>query len=86
MHINIRIFKTCVCYCILLWQLPYSVYTAGVKFILVVDHKLSKAEELLNEMYKLYSDYVLKNPFYSVDMPIRYTHTCAGVRKRSVGN
>ena len=53
---------------------------------MVVDHKLSKAEELLNEMYKLYSDYVLKNPFYSVDMPIRYTHTCAGGRKRSVGN
>lgn len=43
----------------------------GVKFILVSDHKLNKAEELLNEIYKLYSDYVLKNPFYSVDMPIR---------------
>ena len=45
--------------------------SAGVKFILIGDHKLSRAEELLNEIYKLYSDYVLKNPFYSVDMPIR---------------
>ena len=49
----------------------FSVCTSGVKFILVADHKLSKAEELLNEMCKLYSDYVLKNPFYSVDMPVR---------------
>ena len=50
-----------------------------MKFILIGEHKLSKAEELINEIYKLYSDYVLKNPFYSVDMPIRYGEcVCVG--------
>ena len=44
--------------------------------ILIGEHKLSKAEELINEIYKLYSDYVLMNPFYSVDMPIRYGNMC----------
>ena len=58
-----------MCVCV---NSPFFVFIVGVKFILVSDHKLSKAGELLNEIYKLYSDYVLKNPFYSVDMPIRY--------------
>lgn len=26
---------------------------------------------LLKRIYELYSDYVLKNPFYSLEMPIR---------------
>lgn len=26
---------------------------------------------LLKRIYELYADYVLKNPFYSLDMPIR---------------
>lgn len=26
---------------------------------------------LLRRIYELYSDYVLKNPFYSLEMPIR---------------
>jgi len=43
----------------------------GVKFIVVADHKHTKVEELLKRIYELYSDYVLKNPFYSLDMPIR---------------
>lgn len=28
-------------------------------------------DALLRRIYELYSDYVLKNPFYSLDMPIR---------------
>lgn len=28
-------------------------------------------ETLLKKIYELYSDYVLKNPFYSLEMPIR---------------
>ena len=43
----------------------------GVKFIVVADHKHAKVEELLKRIYELYSDYVLRNPFYSLDMPIR---------------
>lgn len=28
-------------------------------------------DTLLRRIYELYADYVLKNPFYSLDMPIR---------------
>jgi len=44
-----------------------------VKFIIVADTRHQKVEELLKKIYEHYSDYVLKNPFYSLDMPIRYT-------------
>ena len=43
---------------------------AGVKFIVVAENK-QKVEELLKNIYELYADFVLKNPFYSLDMPIR---------------
>ena len=38
---------------------------------MITDTKQQKVEDLLAKIYELYSDYVLKNPFYSVDMPIR---------------
>ncbi len=47
-------------------------YISGVKFIIVADTRQKKVEELIGKIYELYSDYVLKNPFYSLDMPIRY--------------
>lgn len=28
-------------------------------------------EQLLRKIYELYADFVLKNPFYSLEMPIR---------------
>ena len=28
-------------------------------------------DQMLRKLYGLYADYVLKNPFYSLDMPIR---------------
>ncbi|CAD5229913.1 unnamed protein product [Bursaphelenchus okinawaensis] len=44
----------------------------GVKFIVVsspiIDRPVNK---LLRRVYELYSDFALKNPFYSIDMPIR---------------
>ncbi len=30
-----------------------------------------RLEILLRKIYELYADYVLKNPFYSLEMPIR---------------
>ena len=42
-----------------------------MKFIVIADNKQQKVEELLRKIYELYADYVLKNPFYSLDMPIR---------------
>lgn len=47
-------------------------FLTGVKFIVVVDKQQQKVSELLKKIYELYSDYVLKNPFYSLDMPIKY--------------
>ena len=46
----------------------------GVKFVLISD--LSQCsngskEDFLRKVYEIYSDYALKNPFYSLDMPIR---------------
>jgi hypothetical protein len=43
----------------------------GVKFIVVIDKQQQKVPELLKKIYELYTDYVLKNPFYSLDMPIK---------------
>ena len=43
----------------------------GVKFFVIVDHKQTATEPLLYRIYELYTDYVLKNPFYLIDMPIR---------------
>ncbi|KAL5264800.1 hypothetical protein ACHWQZ_G005760 [Mnemiopsis leidyi] len=43
----------------------------GVKFFVIVDHKQTACEPLLHRIYELYTDFVLKNPFYLIDMPIR---------------
>lgn len=43
----------------------------GVKFILISEPSQTGMEILLKKIYELYADYVLKNPFYSLEMPIR---------------
>ena len=45
----------------------------GMKLVLVVPLAFSEstAAELLNIIYISYTDYVLKDPFYALDMPIR---------------
>lgn len=44
----------------------------GVKFIVVASPLVVQSlDTLLRKIYELYSDYALKNPFYSIDMPIR---------------
>lgn len=43
----------------------------GVKFMVVADNLQIGVDLLLRKIYELYSDYVLKNPFYSLEMPIR---------------
>ncbi|XP_045494872.1 trafficking protein particle complex subunit 4 [Colias croceus] len=43
----------------------------GVKFILVTDPNMQGTEVVLKRIYELYADYALKNPFYSLEMPIR---------------
>ncbi len=43
----------------------------GTKFVVVADPQATNLDQLLKKIYELYSDYALKNPFYSLDMPIR---------------
>ncbi|CBY20552.1 unnamed protein product [Oikopleura dioica] len=45
----------------------------GTKFICQTDTKVTdeRAEAFLEKCYEIYSDYALKNPFYSLEMPIR---------------
>ncbi|AMD22712.1 HHL058Cp [Eremothecium sinecaudum] len=57
----------------------FFVYQAltGIKFVLVSTQRTTSnraiqiAENILRKVYCIYSDYVMKNPFYSVDMAIR---------------
>lgn len=43
----------------------------GVKMMVVADPTQAGMDILLKRIYELYSDYALKNPFYSLEMPIR---------------
>ncbi|XP_017484063.1 PREDICTED: trafficking protein particle complex subunit 4 [Rhagoletis zephyria] len=43
----------------------------GVKFIIISETGETGMDILLHKIYELYSDYVLKNPFYALEMPIR---------------
>lgn len=43
--------------------------TGETKKTLNTDYEI--AEDLLRKIYVVYSDYVMKNPFYSMDMPIK---------------
>lgn len=43
----------------------------GTKFFVVCEVGTPGMDTLLRNVYELYSDYVLKNPFYEVEMPIR---------------
>lgn len=42
----------------------------GVKFFLIAEPQTHSMASLLKSIYVLYSDYVLKNPFYVTEMPI----------------
>jgi len=43
----------------------------GIKFMVVADHAQGPLDALLRRIHELYSDFALKNPFYSLEMPIR---------------
>mmetsp|Transcript_40328 Transcript_40328/g.114172 ORF Transcript_40328/g.114172 Transcript_40328/m.114172 type:complete len:138 (-) Transcript_40328:791-1204(-) len=48
------------------YQTPTS-----TKFLVMVEPASPNVEKLLQTVYEYYADYVLKNPFYEVEMPIR---------------
>ena len=43
----------------------------GIKFFVTARPRTPDVPAFLKKVYAFYSDYVLKNPFYEVDMPIR---------------
>ncbi|XP_074652379.1 trafficking protein particle complex subunit 4-like isoform X2 [Tubulanus polymorphus] len=53
------------------FKLCCSQTLTGVKFIVLADPKQSGIDLLLRKLYEIYGDFALKNPFYSIDMPIR---------------
>jgi len=38
---------------------------------MLAEPMVSNLDNLLRQIYSLYSDFVLKNPFYELDMPIQ---------------
>lgn len=49
----------------------FNFYYVGTKFFVVCEPGTQHMENLLKHIYELYTDYVLKNPFYEMEMPIR---------------
>jgi trafficking protein particle complex subunit 4 len=49
----------------------FGSFLAGIKFLVVADPKQQNMDLLLKRIYELYADFALKNPFYSLEMPIR---------------
>ena len=43
----------------------------GLKFFVTADPDSKRLDEVLIRTYELYSDFVLKDPFYELEMPIR---------------
>ncbi|KAF4122471.1 trafficking protein particle complex subunit 4 [Geosmithia morbida] len=43
----------------------------GTKFLLFTDTTQTNVDVTIKRIYDLYADYVMKNPFYSLEMPIR---------------
>lgn len=43
----------------------------GTKFLLFTEPQQPNVDTILRRVYDLYSDYVMKNPFYQTEMPVR---------------
>ncbi|KAI6246620.1 Transport protein particle subunit trs23 [Erysiphe necator] len=54
----------------------------GIKFLLFTEPLQPNVDNIIIKIYELYVDYVMKNPFYQLDMPIR----CEGWERRLVSS
>ncbi|KAJ9191020.1 sybindin-like family protein [Paecilomyces variotii] len=43
----------------------------GTKFLLFTDPLMPNVDVVMGKVYELYADYVMKNPFYQLEMPVR---------------
>ncbi|KAJ3220377.1 hypothetical protein HDU67_000044 [Dinochytrium kinnereticum] len=46
-------------------------FHAGTKFLLITDPSQQSVDGYMRRIYEIYADYVMKNPFYTPEMPIR---------------
>ena len=55
------------------WYLSWVVagVILGTKFLLITEPRQPNVDTVLRRVYELYADYVMKNPFYQLEMPIR---------------
>ncbi|EDN92215.1 hypothetical protein SS1G_08078 [Sclerotinia sclerotiorum 1980 UF-70] len=53
----------------------------GTKFLLFTEPGMPNVESILRKIYELYTDYVMKNPFYQLEMPIRCERFERGVER-----
>jgi hypothetical protein len=53
----------------------------GTKFLLFTEPQQPNVDKIVSKIYELYSDYVMKNPFYQLEMPVR----CEAWERRLVG-
>jgi trafficking protein particle complex subunit 4 len=43
----------------------------GTKFLLFTDTTQANVDVIIRRIYDMYADYVMKNPFYQLEMPVR---------------
>lgn len=43
----------------------------GTKFLLFTDPPMTNVDVVMKKVYELYADFVMKNPFYQLEMPVR---------------
>ncbi|KAL4806320.1 hypothetical protein BDV18DRAFT_160389 [Aspergillus unguis] len=43
----------------------------GTKFLLFTDPLMDNVDVIMRGIYEIYADYVMKNPFYQIEMPVR---------------
>lgn len=43
----------------------------GTKFLLFTEPQQTNVDVVARKVYELYADYVMKNPFYQMEMPVR---------------
>jgi len=43
----------------------------GIKFLLFTDTTQANVDVTIRRIYDMYADYVMKNPFYQLEMPVR---------------
>ncbi|KAI5281572.1 hypothetical protein KEM54_003168, partial [Ascosphaera aggregata] len=53
----------------------------GTKFLLFTDPAMQDVDVVMAKVYEFYADYAMKNPFYSLDMPVRCDGFDRGVNR-----